>query len=145
MTEQIVVVAAALRDARADGRGGPVTERLLAARRSAPPELAGRWELPGGKIEPGEQPEAALVRELREELGVRAEPVERIPGAWELKPGYVLKVWTARLVEGEPEPLEDHDELRWLSAEEIWDVDWLPQDRPAVMETARRMESPALD
>ncbi|MDH6188818.1 8-oxo-dGTP pyrophosphatase MutT (NUDIX family) [Streptomyces sp. CZ24] len=65
MTEQIVVVAAALRDARADGRGGPVTERLLAARRSAPPELAGRWELPGGKIEPGEQPEAALVRELR--------------------------------------------------------------------------------
>lgn len=62
MTEQIVVVAAALRDARADGRGGPVTERLLAARRSAPPELAGRWELPGGKIEPGEQPEAALVR-----------------------------------------------------------------------------------
>ncbi|KPC96583.1 DNA mismatch repair protein MutT, partial [Streptomyces sp. NRRL F-6602] len=46
---------------------------------------------------------------------------------------------------GEPEPLKDHDELRWLSAEEIWDVDWLPQDRPAVMETARRMESPALD
>lgn len=71
--------------------------------------------------------------------------MERIPGTWELKPGYVLKVWTARLVEGEPEPLEDHDELRWLSAEEIWDVDWLPQDRPAVMETARRMESPALD
>ncbi|MDH6188817.1 hypothetical protein M2168_001849 [Streptomyces sp. CZ24] len=71
--------------------------------------------------------------------------MERIPGTWELKPGYVLEVWTARLVEGEPEPLEDHDELRWLSAEEIWDVDWLPQDRPAVMETARRMESPALD
>lgn len=71
MTERIVVVGAALLD------GG----RLLAARRSAPEELAGRWELPGGKVERGEAPEAALVRELREELGIAAEPVERVPGS----------------------------------------------------------------
>ncbi|MGW7046949.1 (deoxy)nucleoside triphosphate pyrophosphohydrolase [Streptomyces avermitilis] len=121
MTERIVVGAALL-------SGG----RLLAARRSAPPELAGRWELPGGKVEPGETPEHALVRELREELGVTAEPDGRVPGEWPLKPGYVLQVWTARLLAGTPEPLEDHDELRWLTPGQIWDVDWLDQDVAAV-------------
>ncbi|MFC8091414.1 (deoxy)nucleoside triphosphate pyrophosphohydrolase [Streptomyces sp. NPDC057301] len=130
MTERIVVGAALLE-----------AGRLLAARRSAPEELAGRWELPGGKVEPGEAPEAALVRELREELGVAAEVVERVPGAWPLKPPYVLHVWTARLLpgSGDPEPLEDHDALRWLDAGELWDVDWLDQDVPAVREVAGRL------
>ncbi|MFF1960694.1 (deoxy)nucleoside triphosphate pyrophosphohydrolase [Streptomyces sp. NPDC058220] len=126
-----VVVAGAVYD-----RG-----RLLAARRSAPPELAGRWELPGGKLEPGEGPEGALVRELREELGVETQPVERIPGEWPLKPGFVLQVWTARLLSGEPRPLEDHDELRWLGPDDIHTVDWLDQDRPAVAEAARRLRA----
>ncbi|QNP65115.1 (deoxy)nucleoside triphosphate pyrophosphohydrolase [Streptomyces genisteinicus] len=121
-----VVVAGAVYD-----RG-----RLLAARRSAPEELAGRWELPGGKLEPGESPEQALVRELREELGVETEPVERVPGEWPLKPGYVLRVWTVRLLSGEPRPLEDHDALRWLGPHELDDVDWLDQDRPAVAAVA---------
>ncbi|MFE4217783.1 (deoxy)nucleoside triphosphate pyrophosphohydrolase [Streptomyces sp. NPDC056844] len=124
-----VVVAGAVCD------GG----RLLAARRSAPPELAGRWELPGGKLEPGESGEQALVRELREELGVEAEPLERIPGEWPLKPGLVLRVWTVRLLSGEPSPLEDHDELRWLAPDEADGVDWLDQDRPAVAEAVRRL------
>ncbi|ELS56098.1 (deoxy)nucleoside triphosphate pyrophosphohydrolase [Streptomyces viridochromogenes] len=127
MTERIVVGAALL-------EGG----RLLAARRSAPEELAGRWELPGGKVEPGEAPEEALVRELREELGVEAEVLGRVPGAWPLKPPYVLHVWTARLLPGaaDPKPLQDHDALRWLTAAELWDVDWLDQDVPAVREVA---------
>jgi 8-oxo-dGTP diphosphatase len=127
MTEPIVVVGAAL---LSDGR-------LLAARRSAPPELAGRWELPGGKVEPGEPPEQALVRELREELGVEAKSAERVPGEWVVRPGYVLRVWITHLLSGEPRALEDHDELRWLTADEVWDVDWLDQDVPAVMEAAR--------
>ncbi|MFF9167012.1 MULTISPECIES: (deoxy)nucleoside triphosphate pyrophosphohydrolase [unclassified Streptomyces] len=128
MTERIVVVGAALLD------GG----RLLAARRSAPPELAGRWELPGGKVEKGETPEAALVRELREELGVTAEPLARVPGEWPLQDPYVLQVWTARLLPGSPSPrpLQDHDALRWLTPENLWQVDWLDQDVPAVRAVA---------
>ncbi|MFF9128696.1 (deoxy)nucleoside triphosphate pyrophosphohydrolase [Streptomyces sp. NPDC014806] len=128
MTERIVVVGAALLD------GG----RLLAARRSAPPELAGRWELPGGKVEKGETPEAALVRELREELGVTAEPLARVPGEWPLRDPYVLQVWTARLLPGSPSPrpLQDHDALRWLTPENLWQVDWLDQDVPAVRAVA---------
>ncbi|WP_404816864.1 (deoxy)nucleoside triphosphate pyrophosphohydrolase [Streptomyces thermolineatus] len=116
--------------------------RLLAARRSAPAHLAGRWELPGGKVEPGESDGQALVRELREELGVETEAVERIPGAWPLAPGLVLHVWTARLLAGEPAPLEDHDELRWLTADRFGEVDWLEPDRPAVAEIARRLARP---
>ncbi|MET7653528.1 MULTISPECIES: (deoxy)nucleoside triphosphate pyrophosphohydrolase [unclassified Streptomyces] len=133
MTERIVVVGAALLDAG----------RLLAARRSAPAELAGRWELPGGKVEEGEAPEAALVRELREELGVETETVERVPGEWPLRPPYVLQVWTARLRPGSaaPEPLQDHDALRWLTPAEIWDVDWLDQDVPAVRETLPKLDT----
>ncbi|MFK0167287.1 (deoxy)nucleoside triphosphate pyrophosphohydrolase [Streptomyces sp. NPDC090306] len=119
-----VVVGAALFDG----------DRLLSARRSGPPELAGRWELPGGKVEPGESPAAAIVRELREELGVDTEAVERVPGEWPLRPPYVLQVWTVRLRPGSagPEPLQDHDALRWLGPAEVWDVDWLDQDVPAV-------------
>ncbi|MFD5335056.1 (deoxy)nucleoside triphosphate pyrophosphohydrolase [Streptomyces hawaiiensis] len=123
MSERIVVGAALVEDGR-----------LLAARRSAPAELAGRWELPGGKVEPGETADAALARELREELGVDAEVSGRVPGEWPLRAPYVLQVWTARLRPGSaaPEPLQDHDALRWLGPDEIWDVHWLDQDVPAV-------------
>ncbi|WP_431775959.1 (deoxy)nucleoside triphosphate pyrophosphohydrolase [Streptomyces cucumeris] len=123
--------------------GGAVFDegRLLAARRSAPPELAGRWELPGGKVEPGETPPRALVRELREELGVEVRPLEPLAGEWPLKPGYVLRVWTARLVSGTPRPLQDHDELRWLTPDRVDEVDWLDQDRPAVAQAVRLLRA----
>jgi 8-oxo-dGTP diphosphatase len=122
-----VVVAAAL--VRGDGA-------LLAARRNAPPELAGQWELPGGKIEPGESDRVALARELREELGVEVEVGERVGGDWPVRPGVVLRVYRCVILEGEPQPLQDHDMLRWVTADD-WDkVTWLSPDRP-VLDTLR--------
>jgi 8-oxo-dGTP diphosphatase len=102
--------------------------RVLAARRSAPRTVAGGWEFPGGKVEPGESEVAALVRECREELGVeiRAETLLGTVAA----DGFVLRVYRAVLLAGEPLPLQDHDELRWLRAADLDAVPWLPADQP---------------
>ena len=70
MTRRTLVVGAAV---VRDGR-------LLAARRTTPPEAAGRWELPGGKVDAGESPDAALVREIREELGCAVNVDRWLPG-----------------------------------------------------------------
>jgi 8-oxo-dGTP diphosphatase len=102
---------------------------VLAARRTSPPEAAGRWELPGGKVEPGETPEDAVVRELAEELGCTVAVTGWLDGQARIRPGLVLTVALARLVEGEPDPVE-HDEVRWLTAAQVHDVDWLEPDRP---------------
>jgi 8-oxo-dGTP diphosphatase len=104
------------------GRG-----RLLAAQRAAPPELAGGWELPGGKVEPGETDAEALARECREELGVDVTIGQQIGEDWPLDDGYVMHVWTATIASGEPEALE-HSDLRWLTEDELFDVSWLPAD-----------------
>jgi 8-oxo-dGTP diphosphatase len=106
--------------------------RLLAARRIDPPALAGGWEFPGGKVEDGETDEEALVRECREELGVEIGLRERVGGDWPLAPGVALRVWFAHLVRGVPRPIEDHDQLRWLARDELFDVAWLPADLPVV-------------
>lgn len=106
--------------------------RLLAARRSAPVNLAGGWELPGGKVEPGESEADALVRECQEELGVLIAVGDRVAGEWPLRDDLVLRVYLATLLDGEPRPLEDHDEVRWLAAADLFSVAWLPADLPAV-------------
>jgi 8-oxo-dGTP diphosphatase len=101
--------------------------RVLAARRSQPSRLAGGWEFPGGKVEPGESDEQALARELHEELGIIGEIGVRLA---ETSDGSLLLVlYAATLSTGEPHPLEDHDELRWLTARELDDVAWLPIDQ----------------
>jgi 8-oxo-dGTP diphosphatase len=114
-----VVVGAAIVD------GG----RVLAARRSAPPEVAGGWEFPGGKVDPGESDEDALVRECREELGVEI-GVRNALGAEPLRPGVELRVYRAELLFGDPTALQDHDDVRWLYPHELDDVAWLPGDLP---------------
>jgi 8-oxo-dGTP diphosphatase len=117
--------------------------RLLAARRSAPAALAGRWEFPGGKVEPGEEHLAALHRELDEELGVTVAVGDELPGphdgGWAITSKHRMRVWFARLQDGAPEPLEDHDELRWLTAAELDDVPWLDGDVQIVTALAEHL------
>src|SRR5215510_2677234 len=88
--------------------------RLLAARRTTPPEAAGRWELPGGKVEPGEDPGDALVREVAEELGCRVAVVGWLDGEQPIGSTHVLRAARCRLVVGNPRAGSDHDEVRWL-------------------------------
>ena len=116
-------------------RGG----RLLACRRTTPASAAGRWELPGGKVETGETPEAALVREVREELGCEVAVLQWLAAQVPISAALVLRVATASLLDGEPEPVE-HDAVRWLAAEELGDVDWLDPDRPFLPELRLLLE-----
>jgi len=128
---QVVVGAAVVRDGR-----------VLAARRTTPPEAAGRWELPGGKVDPGESNDAALVRELAEELGVRVRVVRWLAGEQPVGPGgrYRLRVAVVRLEAGEPTATE-HDLLRWLGPDELGEVDWLDGDRPFLRELSALVPS----
>jgi 8-oxo-dGTP diphosphatase len=121
-----LVAAVALIDA--DGR-------VLLARRPAGKEMAGLWEFPGGKIHEGETPEAALVRELREELGIEVEPACLAPltfasHAYEkfhlLMPLFVCRKWR-----GNARPLEGQ-ELKWARVEKLADYPMPPADVPLV-------------
>jgi 8-oxo-dGTP diphosphatase len=111
-------------------------DRVLVAQRSGGP-YDGCWEFPGGKVEPGEDDLAALVREIGEELGVAVVPqaflgevvldgvvAGGLPGA------STLRVWWGRIAAGEELTAHEHAELRWLPADELDGLDWIPADRP---------------
>jgi 8-oxo-dGTP diphosphatase len=117
MPNQIVVAGAIV----AEGK-------VLVAQRVHPPELAGRWELPGGKVAVGETEPEALVRELAEELGVDVEVGWRLGDDVALNPTMTLRAYQAALLRGEPQP-HDHAALRWVSSAELDEVDWVPADR----------------
>jgi 8-oxo-dGTP diphosphatase len=117
---RVVVGAAIVRDGR-----------LLAQQRSYPESHAGQWELPGGRVEAGEKPEDALVRECVEELGVPVVVGEQLGPDVPLKKDMVLRIYAAELGDGEPEALE-HNAVRWFTADELPGVDWLPADRVLV-------------
>jgi 8-oxo-dGTP diphosphatase len=112
--------------------------RVLASRRTAPAHLAGLWEFPGGKVEPGESDEDALRRELREELGVEIEVGSRLGPELALGETAVLRVYLAVLLEGEPQQV-DHDAHRWLGADEVYDVPWIPADAPVLPALEQRL------
>jgi len=109
--------------------------RVLACERSAPPEVAGRWEFPGGKVEPGETDQQALARECQEELGVRVEVDDRVGPDVPLAHGRaVLRVFAVRLLEGDVPRALEHTSMRWLAEDELDSVHWLPADKPIVAE-----------
>jgi len=122
----VLVVACALVDA--DGR-------VLIAQRPEGKTLAGLWEFPGGKLEPGETLEAALIRELKEELAIDTEtaclaPLTFASHAYEefdlLMPLYVCRKWT-----GTPRAIE-HQAIRWVRAGELRTFDMPPADEPLI-------------
>jgi 8-oxo-dGTP diphosphatase len=119
----VVVATALLRDGA-----------VLAAQRTRPAELAGRWELPGGRVERGETEADAVVRELREELGAEVRVTGRLGTDLPLT-DVLLRVHTAELVPGSPEPKPlEHAALRWVDAADVPGVDWVPADRAVAAE-----------
>ena len=101
---------------------------LLVAQRARPPELAGLWELPGGKVAAGETDAAALTRELREELGVDVTVGPRIGADVTLTETMTLRAYRVTQTGGALHP-NDHRALRWVSADELDGLEWVPADR----------------
>ena len=131
-TERTTVVAAALIEAGT----------VLVAQRAHPPELAGQWEFPGGKLERGESPERALVRECAEELGiqilVRAEIARQSLDSG--RPGSRLILFEAVLAEGSarPAPLE-HRQLRWVRPVELAGLNLVVTNRRFATDVTARL------
>ena len=122
----MTVVAAAL----VDDAG-----RILLQQRAPGRAMAGLWEFPGGKVEPGELPEAALARELSEELGIHVDPADAEPACFASAPvgdrHMLLLLYLCRRWAGEPAAL-DASALVWLRPEEMRPADMPPADRPLV-------------
>lgn len=115
---------------------------LLAQQRSYPAEAVGLWELPGGRVEPGESDVDAVVRECQEELGVEVAVGAPVGPDVALPKGKLLRIYRAALVDpaAEPHP-HDHATLRWLTAGQLGSVEWLPADRvllPALRQSLRQ-------
>ncbi len=118
------VVAAAVIDAKG---------RVLIAQRPRGKHLAGGWEFPGGKLEPGEERSAGLARELHEELGITIatpRPLIRVRHAYPSRE-VLLDVWVVRRYNGDPRGL-DGQALRWCTQGELATAELLPADKPIV-------------
>lgn len=132
LTPQLTVVAGALIEGAS----------VLAAQRSRPPGLAGLWELPGGKAAPGESDEAALVRELREELGIEVTVGARLGDDVTLSTSMTLRAYIVTQTGGVLQPI-DHRALRWVTADELDSLPWVPADQAWLPDLARAMNASA--
>ena len=103
---------------------------ILVGLRMKDDTYGGYWEFPGGKIDPGEDTRQCLIRELEEELEITAE-IGEVICVVQPNPNFHLTVHHARIVSGEPRLIE-HDELRWVRAEELPNLSMLPADEPVV-------------
>lgn len=113
--------------------------RILVASRPQGKDLAGLWEFPGGKLEPEESPEAALVRELREELGIETTASCLAPCGF-ASHAYaqfhlVLMAFAIRKWQGRPTPREGQ-EVQWVRVSELFRLDMPPADRPLLGQIA---------
>ena len=132
MPNRVVVAGAIIRDTT-----------VLVAQRNRPPELAGRWELPGGKVAAGETEPDALARELAEELGLEIDDIavgDRLGADIALNDTTTLRAYHVRVLRGDPQP-HDHRALRWVTATELPDVDWVPADRGWLADLAKALLS----
>ncbi len=105
-------------------------DRFLVARRASHKSLAGKWEFPGGKPEAGETDETALVREIREELGVEIKVIRHFDTS--ASNGIELACYVCELAGLRPTSSTDHDELRWLAESDLSGLDWAEADKPAL-------------
>lgn len=105
----------------------------LCALRAKHMSQGGLWEFPGGKLEPGEEPREALIREIEEELGCTIEVGEHITTTTHDYPHLRVKLHTfqAALLKGTP-VAKEHEELRWVSRARLTQLKWAPADIPTV-------------
>lgn len=118
-------------------------DEILCARRG-PGSQAGLWEFPGGKIEPGETPEHALVREIAEELGCAITVGDEVTSTIHPYDAVTVTLTTFHATitdEATPHPHE-HAELRWVPVDELDRLDWAPADIPAVELIRTRERAP---
>ncbi|MEM7740966.1 MAG: (deoxy)nucleoside triphosphate pyrophosphohydrolase [Pseudomonadota bacterium] len=108
--------------------------RVLLSQRPEGKTHAGLWEFPGGKVEEGERPEDALIRELKEELGVDTETSCLAPIAFNTDEALLLLLFACRKYQGIPQPLEGQG-LRWSKAEDLLSHNLVPADRPLAATT----------
>lgn len=109
--------------------------RMLVQQRPEGTQMAGLWEFPGGKVESAETPEAALVRELLEELGIRVEPSDLAPMTFASEPlgnrHLLLLLYKCSAWQGSPEALHAKA-IRWVSLEEMRALPMPPADAPLI-------------
>ena len=107
---------------------------ILACRRSPMKSAGGKWEFPGGKVEPHESPETALIREIREELGIVIKLGERIARSDTRVGDFSIDLasYWASVAGPNPTSSTDHDELRWIAIPDLHQLDWAAPDLPTV-------------